>query len=780
MAIDFHVHTLQFKDRQEARLVDSYLVMASSLRSHRHRKGEILACLVDFNLPDLIEREDIERMLASAGKSFFDTPGSVTNAIQSAAAALNTDILQKNLSAETAETVSAAVNFAVYHKGTIFLAQSGITYTTIFSQGQIVHFFSTDLNERGLGTSRRFYLNYKQVPIQAGDLLILSTAKPETWNDERLQDSHVISLEQLHRRLMNQLSEDISALLLKCREGKGVVVEEVVDMRKTTPLADQPPAEKEIENVVTSSQAEIEKEANDKGATNSEQEFEEEYPEDVSFQTEPYLAGNEVLSNEIKIQVGETEKATRTNPPQKGPPEERAPTPKRPDRENPLQQAVTGIGQSIQRSGQNLFKKIGERFANQETSLEESTSSHLMSILVVVIPIALIVISVLVYIYSGRREQHQIFLDEAQSYITQAASIDDVEQQREYWVKAYDAVINAMDFGDSDLSNNLLTQTQTVLDDMDLVTRLDFRPATTSQFGADVILSHIKNNDSGLYLLDETSGSLFHAEKSSKGFYEIDSSFLCGPGTYGVITLGKIVDFTLLPTNTRGYELLAVDENGNLLYCQPGQEPVPGSLIPPENEWERIAAMSLDEYTLYVVDAESDRIWSYSGRDFEISAMAGIVFNSHPVDYLGTEEVDMGGALDIIVNKEDLFVLHQDSHMTTCQYNAYRAENATECQDPAPYGDSRIGYEKNPLVYFDSSFRVIQETLYPSSAFYILDNNNRAVLQFSYQLNLEKMLKPQPSRTYPLPETDMTGLGVTTEKEIFLAFGNQLYVSELP
>ncbi len=778
MAIDFHFHTLQYKDKQEVRLVDSYVVMASSLRSHRHRKGEILACLVDLNIPSQVTGEELQQMLQQAGKTFFDTPGSVTNAIQSAAATLNATFLQKNLSTDAVETVCAAVNFAVYHQGYVFLAQAGMVHTIVFTQEGSIHYSSNDPNERGLGSSRRFYLNYKQVPIQSGDLLILSTKKPRTWDEERLQDCHVISMEQLHRRLMNQLSEDVSALLIKCREGKGVVQEEPWSTHETTSFAGKPAAgsmdsKENVQEVEEPETSLLNDEVFSEPAIRSDQISEiSKHADDGSEDVPASL-------DEIPVMAGTTEKVSRASQ-TTDPAEQPIPKPKRSERDNPLQRAMTGLGQNVQRSSRSLFKKLGERFANQESNLEGSISSHLMSIFVVAIPIALIVISVLVYIYSGRREQHQTFLDEAQSYITQAAGIDDAEQQREYWVKAYDAVLNARDFGDSDLSNNLLTQTQSVLDDMDLVTRLDFRSATTSQFGVDVVLSHIKSNDSGLYLLDETSGSLFRAEKSSKGFYEIDSSFRCGPGTYGVITLGKIVDFSMLPTNTRGYELLAVDEGGNLLYCQPGEEPVPGSIIPPENEWGRIAAMSLDEYNLYVVDAENDRIWSYSGRDFEINAMAGIVFSSHPIDYLGTEEVDMGGALDIIVNKEDLFVLHQDSHMTTCQYNAYRAENATECQDPTPYGDSRIGYEKNPLIYFNSAFRVIQETVYPNSAFYILDNSNRAVLQFSYQLNMERMLKPQPSRTYPLPETDMTGLGVTSEKEIFLAFGNQLYVADLP
>lgn len=118
--------------------------------------------------------------------------------------------------------------------------------------------------------------------------------------------------------------------------------------------------------------------------------------------------------------------------------------------------------------------------------------------------------------------------------------------------------------------------------------------------------------------------------------------------------------------------------------------------------------------------------------------------------------------------------------MTTCQYNPYREGNATECQDPTPYGDSRMGYEKNPLIYFDAQFKVIQETLYPNSAFYILDAAQPAMMQFSYQLNLERLIKPQPSKAYPLPDAGMSGLGVTSEKELFLAFGNQLYIADLP
>lgn len=781
MAIDFYTYTLKIADGAEIPIAKEYLVMASSLKSHRHRKGEILAVMLDFNYPALITENEIKEMATDAGKTFFATPGSVTNAIQSAAGSINNAILEKNLAADSGETLNASASFAVSHNGYLFLAQAGIAYTFIIGAESLTHFTNPDPNERGLGASRRFYLNFKQITLSAGDLIILSTNIPATWDDEHLKGSHLLSMEQVRRRLMNQINGDLTALVIKCREGKGTVQEEDWAEKKSRFFPNRAPVLENEESLSSEKDRNAEvppSEFEKPDDFSSQSEFTTiENPVPVDFEQQDY--GSDEHGEDIVIETGQAERA-RTGK-EKQPPEAPPQRIKKAKRhEGQLFNQSTGQPSKIKEEIRKFFLKIGSRLSANSSPLEGGGSTHLMSVIVIAIPIILIATAALVYIYSGRREQHQAFLAEAQSYISQAASIEEASQQREYWLKAYDTVLKALEFGDSDLSATLLTQTQTIIDDMDLVTRLDFRPATTSQFSQDVVLSKIKGNDSGIYLLDSAGGRIYHTEKNSKGFYEVDANFQCGPGTYGVITLGKIVDFTTLPTNTRAYEVLAVDSAGNLLYCLPDSDPVPGSLIPPESEWGRIAAMSLDEYTLYVVDADHDRIWSYSGRDFEIAAMAGIVFSSHPVDFLGTEEVELGGALDLIVNKEDMFILHEDSHMTTCQYNPYREGNATECQDPTAYGDSRIGYEKNPLVYFDSQFRVIQETTYPNSAFYILDAAKRAVLQYSYQLNLERMLKPQPSKTYPLPETEMTGVGVSTEKELFLAFGNQLYVGELP
>jgi len=779
MTIDFHSYTLKIFNGKESSLQGMFLVQAGNLQSHRHRKGENLALLVDVHNGTEEYLTILPETLTMAGKTFFNTPGSVTNAIQQMAAIINQSLLKFNLEREDGETALAALNVVVHHKGSLFIAQAGGTHTLLISKDSYTHFSSEEVQERGLGVSRRFFLNYKQAALLSGDLILLSTSLPDSWGQDYLQGSSALSMQEVRRRLFNQLNQDISAVVVKCREGRGIAqIEswgEVIPSNEMLEKKEPPSPEEKPEP------SEVEIKAEEYPESVSEMDPFEQVPQTTSIEDEEQDTQIDEMDSIFPadaVRSGETERAVPEPVRREKAPVQQAPRSRRKKKTIgiDLLKGITSFLSKIQTS----FQKIGGRIAPNADPMRGKFSTQVLNVIVVAIPLILIAVAALVYVYSGRREQHKTFLDEAQTYISQAADLEQTDQQRDYWTKAYESVLNALDYGDSDLADSLLVQTQTILDDMDLVTRLDFRPATTSQFAQDVSITKIKSNDSGIYLLDENSGSIFRAEKSSKGFYDVDGRFQCSPGTYGVVTVGKIIDFAMLPTNTRGYQLLAMDAGGNLLYCQPDEDPVEGSIIPPEEEWGRIGAFSLDEYTLYVADVETDRIYSISGRDFEINAMAGIVFSSHPRDYLGTEEIDLGGLVDIIVNKEDIFIMHSDSHMTTCQYNAYRQGNPTECLDPAPYGDSRIGYEKNPLVYFNTEFSVIQETFYPNAAFYILDSASSAVMQFSSQLNLERLLKPQPSKTYPLPDQAMTGLGVTTDKEIFLAYGNQLYVGEMP
>jgi hypothetical protein len=79
----------------------------------------------------------------------------------------------------------------------------------------------------------------------------------------------------------------------------------------------------------------------------------------------------------------------------------------------------------------------------------------------------------------------------------------------------------------------------------------------------------------------------------------------------------------------------------------------------------------------------------------------------------------------------------------------------------------------------DSRFAMMQRTVMPNAAIYVLDDANRAIDQFSNQLNLEYVLKPQINRSYPMPDSEPTGFGVTSDLEVFLAYRNQLFIAPL-
>jgi len=241
----------------------------------------------------------------------------------------------------------------------------------------------------------------------------------------------------------------------------------------------------------------------------------------------------------------------------------------------------------------------------------------------------------------------------------------------------------------------------------------------------------------------------------------------------------RLVDFTVLPANSDNYRVMALDETGNLLYCRTGEVPVSRTLSAPQTGWQRIIGVALEDNVLYVLDADADAIWMYEGQNPNDLETSGIIFSESPIQFLDEDIPDFGGAIDLTVNQEDLYVLHADGHMSLCVYSALKDVKLTECQDPAPYSDNRAGREKKPWIFMDSSFKLMQKTVLPNAAIYILDSQNQAIDQFSFQLNLERVWRPQNNRNYPLPDQAPSGFGISADMEVFLAYDNQLYIAPL-
>jgi len=243
------------------------------------------------------------------------------------------------------------------------------------------------------------------------------------------------------------------------------------------------------------------------------------------------------------------------------------------------------------------------------------------------------------------------------------------------------------------------------------------------------------------------------------------------------------VDFVILPANQDNYRVMAVDAQGNLLYCRPGELAVSRKLSAPGNGWGRIIGVAYDNDTLYVLDADKDAVWKYAGKDPnkpDVETATGIVFSESPIKYLDEDVPDFGGAIDLVVNQEDLYVLHADSHITQCRYSADKVVRLTECQDPSPYTDNRVGrLDKKPWVFTDASFTMAQATRPANASIFLLDTTGQSIYQFSYQLNLERVLRAQDNKNYPVPDSAPSGFGITPESDLFLAFDNRLFIAPL-
>ena len=74
---------------------------------------------------------------------------------------------------------------------------------------------------------------------------------------------------------------------------------------------------------------------------------------------------------------------------------------------------------------------------------------------------------------------------------------------------------------------------------------------------------------------------------------------------------------------------------------------------------------------------------------------------------------------------------------------------------------------------------MFEQAASPNASLFYLDEISSGIYQFSFQLNLEKTLKIQPSRNFPVPEKPPSGFGLSPDMEIFLAFDNQLFFAPL-
>ena len=393
-----------------------------------------------------------------------------------------------------------------------------------------------------------------------------------------------------------------------------------------------------------------------------------------------------------------------------------------------------------------------------------------MLMIALAVPLVVVAVAATVYFQRGRGEQYQAYLQTAQQFADKAAAQEDQDLRREDWNQTLYWLDKAGGYGESEQGDELQQMAQAGLDSMEGITRLNYLPAGDPMpEGTHITRMVASVND--VYMLDTTTGSVYRLYRTGNG-YELDLQFQCGPGKAGAVQIGPLLDIVALPPNNDFQAtVMGIDAGGNLEYCAPGAAGFSSTmLVPPDNNWGQITHMVLYQDVLYVMDPMVNAVYRYYGD-------RGSAFTSGPRYYFENQVPKMADVIDMAVDQEYLYLLHENGSMTTCSDAGF----TTTCDDPATYGDPRQGRPSEPVTFEDAKFLLLQSTQPPDPSLYILDEVASAVYQFSLRkLNLQRQYRPMVEQDYPLPETAVTGFTMTPNRKMMLAFGNQAFYAPLP
>jgi len=714
-------------------------------RTARGREADrlILYLAVAGNAPLPPGKQD--QVLADLSKLFFETPGSVTAAMRRVAEELNRLLLDRNLHLTSSSRQGIGLlTQAVLRGSQLYLAVSGPVNLFLVAADQIQHFYDPEMADHGLGQGRSTPIHFFQAGLQPNDTLIMAAQPAPGWSTETLTGLHGQGPESLRRRLFNQDITDLNAVLVQARPGKGAFF---------LPKPAKP------------------------GATPSALEVKELPPVEM-------LSGTAVEQTPA-IEAEEVVVSSEVLPPSEAslplalPPEVSPPTPVAPeqvaqvsaDQPAPVRRAsglavvmaalarVTApLAAGLRRFGHGLGSFLARLLPGD---FFQAVPSTVMAFTALAVPVVVVTVSSVVYLRLGRDAQYETLYAQAEQIAERASEQTDVAARHADIETALDLLSKAEVHRTSPEVQALKGQLRYSLDELELIKRVNYQPAIIGGLPASVNITRMVVIDVDLYLLDTGRGSVIRATLTSQG-YEVDLTFQCGP-----TTSGAVIDIAAWPP---GYKpparLLALDANGNILFCQPNETPKADRLTPPNTDaWGQIKAFTLDLGDSYVLDSPSKGVWIYWRSDF----------SQEPSMFFNDEIPDMQDVVDMTVNRGDLYLLHADNRLTLCFYSDFQGV-PTRCSDPN-FVDFRPGRESLPLIP-PAPFSQIQNTLPPDPSLYFLEPVNQSIYHFSLRnLAFQRMIAAEN----PLPSGNATAFFVDNlQGYVYLAVGNQVFYAVLP
>ena len=715
---------------------------------------------------------------------YYQQRGSVTYAMRAVAEDLNETLLKAN-AGENPDVVptSCSMISGVIREGQLFLLHSGPAHSLLVSRDGSRFLSEPSISGSGLGQVRNFAVYLSQNPLPVNSVLALFPMTPNGWTPTAPLISGRMHMGVVSQAIVERYGAETLATIISIPNNVAAVQKQPADG------VEQEGAEK-VPALVSAAQAlktTLLKKKEQEEPQPSEDEKKKSILNKVLGKPEPAPPQDLNVAPKPKPQPFEQPKLVPLYKPKEAelPPIEEevpvAPEPEEPAKPRkpfslalvvvPLIHRINEAGGYLKRSLFLLLKRMLPGVGDDGYRVPFAS----MLFIAIAIPVLISTVSVTVYMNSGKGTQHEDYLVQSQLAAIRAQTATDLETQRKEWELALENANKAMRFGNSVDASELHAQAQQGLDRLDGITRLGLRPAVLGNFGPSVKITALAASDADLFVVDGEQGRVHRLFLTGVG-YEFDNSFACAPAANNQAP-GKLVDLVILPPDNQfGMDMVAVDAKGNLLYCGEGREPVLKNLQPPAAEaaWQNINALTYENGVLYILDimdSTGKYVYSVVGDRGDFSGGNKVYFNGQ-VPYAAD-------AIDIGVDRQGLYMLHNDSTISQCKFRI-NDEDITTCESPATLTDHRAGSTFSGISMPNTHFSAIQMTAAPDSSAYLLEAQSQTIYHFSLKLNLQRTLATTMDSKTPQYGQPPTAFAISPSRTVFMAYNNQVLFAKLP
>ncbi len=720
-------------------------------RCARGREADFLFLAVALSTREHVNPDRLEELADLAARAYFGTPGSVTSAQRAAAEALNTRLLEYNVrGASIGSHMQAGSAMAVLRGLDIYLGQCGEALTLVTHPAMVERFPAGEPRARPLGISQTVNLQYYHAQAAPDDLLVLTAAAPPGWAAADFQELAGSPLEQAFRQLeIASHTSESGFSFMAARFGRAGTTP--TPGRSQTPPSRTPPLTKlhgrevaALPHPPPATPPPTRRPSQDDPARGGGGR-----PRQGHLAEKPRQKSEGVVAEE-KInepRPGWRERVGRLNP------------------GRALRAVLRAVGVTLAESyrGARIFVARLLPAGTLEREGLFTLPASLLLALAVAIPVVVVAVVTVVYFQRGRTEQYQLYLDQAESEISMARTQPDLLQARPHYEAALLALEKAQAYARTDQTVALVLEAQGALDQLDGITRLDYRPAVPGGFGSEARLTALAVGQRNLYALDTAANAVRLARPNAIAF-DYDNSFSCSPQGITNLTMGTLVDLAWLPGRnvlTEDGALIVLDRNGSLMYCAPDVTPLASRLTEPEIGWARPTAMDLFADRLYVLDPGANEIWAYESSSG--------VFNQRPSRYFTSVSYDLSDVVDFAIAQGELFLLHADGTLTGCTRGG--VEEAAECGEGL-FVDSRQGRSDGRAIDGAVPSRIIYDPP-PEPSLYFVDTLAGGIYQHSLRLVFQRQFRPLNG----VPDGRVEAVTIGPNKEVFIAVGDNVYFS---